>query len=79
MAILDYPRHFVLLAGASMVLALGLAVHLPWSPVADRLFVLLDVPLHRGPACTPALAVSTMYRPGAVPRGVRELVSGRMP
>jgi hypothetical protein len=39
-AILNYPRHFVLLAGASAVLALGLAVHPPWSPVADRLVVL---------------------------------------
>jgi hypothetical protein len=32
MAILDDPRHFVLLAGASMVLALGLAVHLRGRP-----------------------------------------------
>lgn len=40
MAILNYPRHFLLLAGAAAVLVLGLAVHLPWSPVADRLLVL---------------------------------------
>jgi hypothetical protein len=39
-AILNYPRHFLLLAGAAAVLVLGLAVHLPWSPVADRLLVL---------------------------------------
>jgi hypothetical protein len=43
MAILHYPRHFVLLVGATAVLALGLTVQSPWSPVADRLFVLFGL------------------------------------
>jgi hypothetical protein len=50
MAILNYPRHFVLLAGAAAVLALGLAVHPPWAPVPDHLFILFGVSgaLHAG-------------------------------
>ena len=43
MAILNYPRHFVLLAGASAVLAFGLALQPPWSPAPDRLFVLFGL------------------------------------
>ncbi len=43
MAVLNYPRHFVLLAGGSAVLALGLAVQSPWSPLPDRLFVLFGL------------------------------------
>jgi len=43
MAVLNYPRHFVLLVGASAVLALGLTVQSPWAPVPDRLFVLFGL------------------------------------
>lgn len=43
MAVLNYPRHFVLLVGAAAVLALGLTVQSPWSPVPDRLFVLFGL------------------------------------
>lgn len=43
MAILDYPRHFVLLVGAAALLALGLTVQAPWSPVVDRLFVIFGL------------------------------------
>jgi hypothetical protein len=43
MTTLNYPRHFVLLVGATAVLALGLLVQPPWAPVADRLFVLFGL------------------------------------
>ena len=43
MTILNYPRHFVLLAGATAVLALGLLVQPPWSPAPDRLIVLFGL------------------------------------
>jgi hypothetical protein len=43
MAILNYPRHFALLVGASAILGLGLAVHPMWSPVPDRLVVLFGL------------------------------------
>jgi hypothetical protein len=43
MTTLDYPHHFVLLVGATAVLALGLLVQPPWAPVADRLFVLFGL------------------------------------
>ena len=39
MALLDCPRHFVLLVGATAALAPGLTVQTPWSPAAERLFV----------------------------------------
>ena len=43
MALLDYPRHFVLLVGATAALALGLTVQAPWSPAAERLFVIFGL------------------------------------
>jgi len=43
MAVLNYPRHFVLLAGGTAVLAFGLVAQAPWAPVPDRLFVLFGL------------------------------------
>jgi len=43
MAVLNYPRHWVLPVGASAVLALGLTVQSPWAPVPDHLFVLFGL------------------------------------
>jgi hypothetical protein len=43
MAVLNYPRHFVLLVGATAVLAFGLSVQPVWAPAPDRLFVLFGL------------------------------------
>jgi hypothetical protein len=43
MTILNYPRHFVLLIGATAVLALGLSVQPVWAPAPDRLVVLFGL------------------------------------
>jgi hypothetical protein len=43
MAVLNYPRHFVLLVGATAVLALGLSTQPVWAPAPDRLVVLFGL------------------------------------
>ena len=43
MTILDYPRHFVLLVGATAALALALTMQAPWSPVENRLLVIFGL------------------------------------
>jgi hypothetical protein len=43
MAVLHYPRHFVLLIGATAVLALGLSAQPVWAPAPDRLVVLFGL------------------------------------
>lgn len=43
MVILDYPRHFVLLVGATAVLALGLSTQSVWAPAPGRLVVLFGL------------------------------------
>lgn len=43
MTVLNYPRHFVLLVGATAVLAFGLSLQPVWAPAPDRLVVLFGL------------------------------------
>ena len=43
MAVLNYPRHFVLLVGAPAVLSFGLVAQPVWAPAPDRLVVLFGL------------------------------------